>query len=144
MHALDKNELYSHEGPDSIPSNVEDPHFFRDGSEDFEGLIDLGTSVFAGHDGANAGFTFGHGREGDSCGHDAGVKEGAGEVHGFAAVTDDDGGDGRFTPGRGAAAYVEAGVGELLFEVVGTVPEALDAVGLVFEDVEGGDAGGCD
>ena len=30
------------------------------------------------------------------------------------------------------------------FEVAGVVPEALDAFGLVFEDVEGGDAGGGD
>jgi len=29
----------------------------------------------------------------------------------------------------------------LLFEVIGVVPEALDAVGFVLENVEGGDAG---
>ena len=100
--------------------------------------------MLAGHDGADAGFAFGDGGEGDAGGHDSGVEEGAGEVHGAAAVADDDGGDGGFALWGGVAAYVEAGVGELLLEVVGVVPEALDAVGLVFEDVEGGDAGGGD
>ncbi len=62
----------------------------------------------------------------------------------LAAVADDDGSDGGFAGGCGVAADVEAGVGELLLEVVRVVPEALDAVGLVLEDVEGGDAGGGD
>ena len=123
---------------------LQDAHFFGDGGEDFEGLIDLCAGVFAGHDGADAGFALGDGGEGDAGGHDAGVEEGAGEVHGAAAVADDDGGDGGFAGGGGAAADVEAGVGELLLEVAGVVPEALDAFGLVFEDVEGGDAGGGD
>ena len=100
--------------------------------------------MFAGHDGANTGFTFGDGGEGDAGGHDSGVEEGAGEVHGAAPVADDDGCDGGLAFWGGVAAYVEAGVGELLLEVRGVGPEAVDTVGLVFEDVEGGDAGGGD
>ena len=123
---------------------MENSHFFGDGGEDFEGLIDLGAGVLAGHDGADAGLAFGDGGEGDAGGHDAGVEESAGEVHCRAAVADDDGGDGGFAGRGGVAADVEAGVGELLLEVVGVVPEALDALGLVFENVEGGDAGGGD
>ena len=104
-------------------------------------LIDLGAGVLAGHDGANAGFALGDGRKGDAGGHDSGVEERAGEVHGATAVADDDGGDGGFALWGGVAAYVEASVGELLLEVEGVVPQALDAVGFGFEDVEGGDAG---
>ncbi len=94
-------------------------------------MIDFRSGVFAGHDGANAGFAFGDGGEGNAGGHDSGVEEGPGEVHGAAAVADDDGGDGGFAFWSGVAADVEAGVGELLFEVVGVVPEALDAVGFI-------------
>ena len=100
--------------------------------------------MFAGDDGADAGFAFGDGGEGYAGGHESGCEEGAGEVHREAAVADDDGGDGGFAGGSSASAYVEAGVGELLFEVMGVRPEAFDAVGLVFEDVERGDAGGGD
>jgi len=100
--------------------------------------------VFAGHDGANTGFTFGDGGEGDAGGHDSGVEEGARELHGAAAVADDDGGDGGLAFGGGVAADVESGVGELLLEVGGVGPEAVDAVWLVFEDVECSDAGCCD
>src|SRR5277367_897924 len=122
----------------------QDRHFSGDGRKDLEGLIDFGAGVFAGHDGADAGLALGDGGEGDAGGHDAGVEEGAAKVHGTATIADDDGGDGGFALWGGVAAYIEAGVGELLLEVDGVVPEALDAVGLVFENVEGGDAGGGD
>src|ERR1700756_4956782 len=103
-------------------SGLQNSHLFGDGGEDFEGLIDFGSGVFAGHDGADAGFALGNGGEGDAGGHDSGVEESAGEVHGSAAVADDDGSDGGFTFWSGVAADVEAGVGELFFEVVGVVP----------------------
>src|SRR5216683_6615333 len=125
-------------------SGVEDVHLLCDCGEDFEGLVDLVAGVFAGHDGADAGFALGDGGEGDAGGHEAGVEEGAAEVHGLAAVADEDGGDGCLARGGGAAAYVEAGVGELLLEVVGVVPKAGYTVRLIFQDVEGGDAGGGD
>jgi hypothetical protein len=96
--------------------------------------------VFAGHDGANAGFALGDGWEGYAGGHNACVEEGAGEVHGAAAVADDDGSDGGFTFGSCVAADVEACIGELLLEVGGVGPEAFDSFGLGLEDVEGGDA----
>ena len=124
--------------------SVEDTHFSGDGGEDLEGLIDLFAGVFAGHDGADAGFALGDGGEGDACGHDSCIEEGFAEVHGSAAVSDDDGSDGGFAGRSGAAAYVEAGVGELLLEVAGVRPETLDALGFLFEDGEGGDAGGRD
>ena len=129
---------------DSFLSGLQYSHFLRDRGEDFEGLIDFGPGVFAGHDGADAGFALGDGGKGDAGGHDSGVEKGAGEVHSATAVADDDGGDGGFALGCGVAAYVEAGVGELLLEVVGVVPKALDSVGFVFEDVERCNAGGCD
>ena len=66
--------------------------------------------MFAGHDGADAGFAFGDSGEGDAGGHDAGVEERAREVHGASAVADDDGSDGGFAFWGGAAADVEAGV----------------------------------
>ena len=97
--------------------------------------------MFAGHDGANAGFAFGDCGEGDAGGHDTCVEERAGEVHGATTVADDDGGDWGFALWGGDASYVKAGVCELLLEVVGVVPQALDAVGFGFENVEGGDAG---
>src|SRR6266550_9538132 len=96
---------------DDLRSGFEDSHLLCDGGEDFKGLIDFGSGVFAGHDGANACFAFGDGGEGDAGGHDAGVEEGAGEVHGATAVSDDYGSDGGFTFWGGVAAYVEAGVG---------------------------------
>src|SRR5260370_26070606 len=129
---------------DNLLSGLQDSHLFGDGGEELQGLIDFGSGVFAGHDGADAGFAFGDGGEGDAGGHDSGVEEGAGEVHGASAITDDDRGDGGFALWGGVAAYVEAGVGELLLEVDGVVPETLDAIGLVFENVECGDAGGGD
>jgi len=100
--------------------------------------------VLAGHDGADAGFAFRDSGEGDAGGHEARFEEGAAEVHGGATVAEDDGGDGRFAGGGGAASGVEACGGELLLEVGGVGPEAGDALGLVFEEVEGGDAGGGD
>ena len=101
--------------------------------------------MFAGHDGANTGFALGDRGEGDASGHDSGIEEGAGEVHGTASIlrsADDDGRDGSLAFWRRVAADVEARVGEPLLEVVGVVPEALDAVGLVFQNVECCDARG--
>src|SRR5271156_3607194 len=98
---------------------LQNSHLFRDGGDDIKGLINFPAGVLAGHDGANAGFTVGDGGKGDAGGHDAGVEEGAGEVHGAAAVADDDWCDGGFAFWSGVAANVEAGVGELLLEVVG-------------------------
>ena len=131
-------------GGSILRSGFEDSYFLCDGREDFEGLIDLGSGVLAGHDGANAGLAFRNGGEGDAGGHDSSVEEGAGEVHGAATGANDDGSDGGFALWGGVAADVEARVGELLLEVVSVVPETLDSFGLVFEDVEGGDAGGGD
>src|SRR5271157_4234104 len=112
--------------------------------EDVQCLVDLGAGVFAGHDGADAGLAFGDGREGDSGGHDSGVEEGTRKIHSPAAVADDDGRDGRFAGRGGNAADVEAEAAEFGLEVAGVVPEALDALGLVFEKIEGRDAGGGD
>ena len=100
--------------------------------------------MLAGDDAADAGFAFGDGGEDDAGGHNPGFEEGAGEVHGETAVADDDGSDGGFAGGSGAASNVEAGVGELLFEVVGVRPEAFYALRFIFQDVEGCDAGGGD
>ncbi len=100
--------------------------------------------MLAGHDGADAGFTLGNGGEGDAASHKAGVEEGFAEIHCLAAVADDDGRDRGFALGCGFAAYVETGVGELLLEVCGVGPEALDAFGFGLQEVEGCDAGGRD
>ena len=89
--------------------------------------------MLAGHDGTDAGFALGDGGEGDSCGHETGVEESLAELHRLATVADDDGCDGGFALWSGFAAYVEASVGELLLEVVGVGPEALDAFGLGLE-----------
>lgn len=123
---------------------LEDGHLLCGFDDGVEGLVELGAGVLAGHDGADAGFAFWDGGEGDAGGHDAGVEERAGEVHGEAAVADDDGRDGGFAGGGGFASGVKAGGGELLLEVAGVVPEALDAFGFVLENVKGGDAGGGD
>ena len=125
-------------------SGLKDACFSGNGGDGFKRLIDLFAGVFAGHDGANTGFAFGDGGEGDAGGHDAGVEEGAGEVHGAAAIADEDGCDGSLAFGGSVAACVKAGACEFLLEVGGVGPKTLDAVGLVFEDVECGDAGGSD
>ena len=52
--------------------------------------------------------------------------------------------DGGLAGRGGDAADIEAGVAEFALEVAGVGPEALDALGLGFENVEGGDAGGGD
>jgi len=100
--------------------------------------------VFAGHDGANAGLAFGNSRERDAGCHEASVEEGAGEVHGPAAVADDNRGDRGLALRCGVAANIEANIGELLLEVGRVGPETLDTLGFGLEDVEGGDAGGRD
>jgi len=56
---------------------VENVQLSCNGGEDFEGLVDLFAGVFAGHDGADAGFALGNGGEGDSGGHEARFEEGA-------------------------------------------------------------------
>lgn len=116
----------------------------RSGGEDFERLVELLARVFAGHDDADARLAFGDGWESDASSHQAMLEQRAREVHGLAAIAQDDGDDGRLG-GRGrAAADVEAGVLKLLLEVGGVVPQALDAFGLVLEDVECCDTGGGD
>lgn len=107
-------------------------------------MVQLLAGVLTGHDDADAGLAFGDSRECDAGGHKALFEEGLGEVHGAAAVSDDDGDDGRFRGGGGVSADVEACGAKLLLEVVGIGPEALDAFGLVLQDVEGCDAGGSD
>src|SRR5271156_1632880 len=104
-------------------------------------MLDLGTRVFAGQDGADAGLAFGDGREGDAGGHDSGVEEGARKIHGAAAVADDDGCDRGLACGGSHAADVEAETAEFGFEVAGIFPEALDALGLFLEEIEGRDTG---
>lgn len=122
-------------------SGLKDACLFGDRSYGFEGLIDLGAGVLTGHDGANAGFTFRNGGEGDASGHDASVEEGTGEVHGAATVADDNRGDRGLALGCGVAADIKSGVGELLLEVRGVGPETVDSLGFGLEDVEGCDAG---
>jgi hypothetical protein len=123
---------------------LQDAHLSGGGGEDLEGLVQLLAGMLTGHDDADAGLAFGNGGECDAGGHKALFEEGLGEVHGAAAVSDDDGDDGRFRGGGGVSADVEARGGELLLEVVGVGPEALDAFGLVLKNVEGCDAGGGD
>ena len=121
--------------------SAQDSHLLCGFLEDFQGLVELLAGVFAGHDGADAGFAFGDGGEGDAGAEDARVEEGAGEIHGLAAVADDDGCDGGFAGGSVDAADVEAETAEFGLEVAGVFPEAIDALGLGFEQIEGGDAG---
>ena len=100
--------------------------------------------MFAGHDGANAGFTFRDGWEGDAGCHDASFEERAGEVHRATTVTDDNRGDRGLALGRGVATDIKSGVGELLLEVGRVGPEAFNSLRFGLKDVEGGDAGGSD
>jgi len=76
-------------------------------SKDFEGLIELLAGVLAGHDGADAGLPSGP-SEGDAGAEDARFEEGAREIHGLAAVADDDGRDRGFARRGIDAADVEA------------------------------------
>ncbi len=131
---------------DLIPCKpgLQDSTLSCDGRKDFESLIDFGAGVFAGHDGANAGFPFGtvgkaipvaitpaskRAREKSM------VRRPSPMMIGVMGVS---------LLGVELPSNVEACAGELLLEVVGVVPKALDAAGFVFEDVEGGDAGGGD
>src|ERR1700722_7460247 len=97
-----------------------------------------------GHDGADAGFAFGHGGEGDAGAEDAFLEEFAGEIHGEFAVADDDRSDWSLAGRSGAAADVEAEQAEFFFPEARVLPELLHALGFVFEDIEGGNARGCD
>ena len=87
----------------------------------------------------DAGLAFGNRGEGDAGGHHSGIEEGAGEVHGKAAVADEDRRDGRLAGWRGDSTDIEAEAAEFLLEVAGVFPEPLDAFGLVFENIEGAD-----
>src|SRR5207302_11326187 len=75
-------------------------------------------------------------------GHDACFEQLARKVHSTGTVADDDGSYGRLAGGRGLAADVEAQRAQLLFEVTRVLPQFVDALRLLLQDFEGGDAGG--
>src|SRR5580698_1548692 len=97
--------------------------------------------MLAGHDGADTCFAFGNRGEGDAGGHQSLLEEGFREVHRQAAIAGDDWRDGSFAGGRGDSADIEAEPAEFRLEVAGVVPETVDALRLLLEEIEGGDAG---
>jgi hypothetical protein len=59
---------------DNLLSGLQDSYRLGDCGEYFKGLIDFGSGVFAGHDGADAGFAFGDCGKGDTGSHYARVE----------------------------------------------------------------------
>src|SRR5205085_7998221 len=64
------------------------------------------------------------------------------EVHGEAAVADDDGCDGRLARRSILPADVEPNPAELFFPIACVGPEVLDQLRLLLKDIERSDAGG--
>src|SRR5712692_648283 len=123
---------------------VHNPHALTYPPQHLQRLLQFVLRVRGGHDGADAGFAFGHGGEGDAGTHHAFLEQLAGEVHGELAVPNDDWRDGRLAGGGGAAADVEAEQAEFFFPEAGVRPELFDALWFVFKNIEGRDAGGRD
>lgn len=92
-----------------------------------------------GHDGADAGFSARDGGEADAGGPQACLKERGGKLVRSLGFADEDGGDGGL-----AGPDVEALFAERVLVVARVVPELGDALRLLFEEVEGGEAGGGD
>src|SRR5581483_11598824 len=66
----------------------------------------------------------------------------AGEVHGEAAISNDDRGNRRFAGRRVDTTNVESQATQLFFPIASVFPKLLHALGLLLENVERGDAGG--
>src|SRR5712691_3683313 len=96
----------------SLPNN---PHPLSHSPQHFQRLLQLIVRVRRRHDGADAGFAFGDGGEGDAGAEDAFLEQFAGEVHGELAVAYDDGSDWSLAGRSGAAADVEAEQAEFFF-----------------------------
>ena len=97
-----------------------------------------------GHDGAHPGFAFGDGGKRDAGAQHSLPKQLAREFHGAGAISKDDWGNGRFAGGRGFAADVEAQEAQLFFPEAGVFPKLVDTLGLLLENIKGGNAGGRD
>ena len=127
-----RQRAYAGENPHPLPDTLQHP----------QRLLQLFLRVRRGHDGADAGFAFRHGGECDAGAEHAFFEQLAGEVHGELAVADDDRRDRSFAGRSGAAADVEAEQAEFFFPEARVLPELFHALGLVFQNVEGRDAGG--
>src|ERR1700722_16429813 len=117
-------------------SDLQNAHLPSDCGDNFKSLVDLGASVFAGHDGANTGFTFRDGWEGDASRHHSRLKERFAELHCAAAVANQNRRDWGLALWRRYTANIEAGIGKFLLEVRRVGPETVDAIGLIFKHVE--------
>src|SRR5947209_9939750 len=95
------------------------------------------------HDGAQAGFAFGYDRVCDSGSKYSFVKQLAAELHGKASVANDDWCDRGLAGGSVHAADIEAEIAELFFEIAGVLPEFVDELGLLLQNVKSCDTGGC-
>src|SRR6202020_3349523 len=93
------------------------------------------------HDGADPGFTFGNGGEGDAGAEDTFFEELAGEVHGELAFADDDGRDRSLAGRSGAAADIEAEQAKFFFPEARVLPELFHTLGFVLKNIESSNAG---
>ena len=111
----------------------------------FRGAVELRAGVLAGEDerGCALCLPAPSGRR-CPCAITPSSKRARLKLHRRAALADDERRDRRFRCWCSNAADVESGALELALEVTRVGPEPLDALRLVLQDVEGGDAGGRD
>ena len=105
--------------------------------ERIEAGLEIVARVLAGHDRAHAGLAQRDGREDDRRGEDAALEQPGRELLRLRLVAGDDRRDRRL-----ADAGVEAELLQARLEEAGVVPQPLDALRLVLQHVDGGDARG--
>src|SRR6476469_6545841 len=105
-------------------------------AESLQRAIQFVARMRSSHDGPHARFAFRHRRESDSRGQNPFLEQGSRKLMGAFRLA------GHYRRDRSlAAASIEACGREALFEVARIVPQVLDALRLLLEHVEGGQAG---
>ena len=121
---------------DLCRSLVHQPEVAADILECREGFVEVLSRVGGRDDGADTRFGVRHSGESDSLREDALLEEAIAQIHGFAAFAGDDGCNGAL-----AGSGVEAEVAQPFLKVASVLPEAIDALRLIEEHVDGGDTG---
>src|SRR5882757_7891536 len=122
-------------------TSTEDAHPLPDPSQHFECACEFVLGVRGGHDRPYARLAFRHGGKSDARSEYSFFKQLARELHGQPSVADDNRRNRRLASRSGLAADVEAKQSEFLFPKPGVHPELLHELRLLFENIEGRNAG---
>src|SRR5581483_5004710 len=93
------------------------------------------------HDGPQAGLSFGDDWISDARSKYSFVKQLAAELHSQPSFANDDRRDRGLAGGSVHAADIKAEIAELFFEIAGVIPELVDQLGLLLENIKSRDAG---